>query len=390
MSKKWAPAAAIVIASCFLAYLFQPGNEPEPGGASRPAPGDPPTEEKQTPGEKAGPTKKEPGNSSKDNRSENTIAGRIVATAPAGASAEPIPLAGATISLLNQPRKRVKSAESGAFLLSPVARLANDLQVRAAGYGTVTRLRVPAGAADLLIRLEKEFELTGKTVFADGSPAAGIELLLHAAASVEADPFSRASALHSGRPPEAKSTSGEDGSFTIGALSQGDWFLRVRGPGIIEQVLDGVVKVSQETRPVEIVVERGNLIRGRVVNEAGKALAGIEVRLQTELDASISRTFSTSTGSEGEFLFNRLGESPCELLAGAASDYLPLVISEVRPGQDLLIELAEGWVLNGRIIDAKTSRPLRGAEALWGSPETSAIPATYRQDRSDGEGNFSL
>ena len=66
------------------------------------------------------------------------------------------------------------------------------------------------------------------------------------------------------------------------------------------------------------------------------------------------------------------------------------MISEVRPGQDLLIELAEGWVLNGRIVDAKTSRPLRGAEALWESPETSAIPAGYRQDRSDGEGNFSL
>ena len=55
-----------------------------------------------------------------------------------------------------------------------------------------------------------------------------------------------------------------------------------------------------------------------------------------------------------------------------------------------MIELAEGWVLNGRIIDAKTSRPLRGAEALWESPETAAIPAGYRQDRSDGEGNFSL
>ena len=390
MSKKWAPAAAIVITSCFLAYLFQPGNEPEPGGASSPPPEGQPTEEKQTPGEETGSTKKEPGNSSQKLPAENTISGRIVAAAPAGASAEPLPLAGATISLLNQPRKSVKSAESGAFLLSPAARLANDLQVRAAGYGTVTRLRVPAGIEDLVIRLEKEFGLEGKTVFSDGSPAAGIEVLLHSATSVEADPFSRASALHGGRPPEAESTSGEDGSFTIGGLSQGDWFLRVRGPGIIEQVLDGVVKVNRETRPVEIVVERGHIIAGRVVDEAGKALAGIEVRLQAELDASISRTFSATTGSNGEFLFNRLAENPCELLAGASSDYLPLVISEVRPGQDLLIELAEGWVLNGKILDSKTSRPLPGVEALWESPETSAIPATDRQDRTDGEGNFSL
>ncbi len=390
MSKNWVLAAAIVIASCFLAYLFQPGNEPEPGGASSPAPGAQPTEEKQSPGEEAGSTKTEPGKSPGKDRAKNTLGGRIVAAAPAESSAEPSPLAGATISLLSQPRKSVKSAEDGAFLLSPVPRPSNDLRIRAPGYGTVTRLRVPAGTDDLVIQLEKELVLQGKTLFEDGSPAAGIELLLHAAASLEADPFSRASALHSGRPAEAESTSGEDGSFAIGGLSQGDWFLRVRGPGIIEQVLDGVVKVSRETRPVEIVVERGNLIRGRVVDEAGKALAGIEVRLQAELDASISRTFSTSTGSEGEFLFNRLGESPCELLAGAASDYLPLVISEVRPGQDLLIELAEGWVLNGRIVDAKTSRPLRGAEVLWESPETSAIPAGYRQDRSDGEGNFSL
>ncbi|MCH2585183.1 MAG: hypothetical protein MK138_10475, partial [Planctomycetes bacterium] len=152
MSKNWALAAAIVIASCFLAYLFQPENGPEPGGTSRPPPGGPPTEEKQTPGEEAGSTKKEPGNSSKKGRAENTIAGRIVATAPAETSAEPIPLPGAIISLLNQPPKTVKSDESGDFLLSPGARLSNDLQVRAAGYGTVTRLRVPAGIDDLVIR----------------------------------------------------------------------------------------------------------------------------------------------------------------------------------------------------------------------------------------------
>lgn len=390
MSKKWALTAVMLIVICWLAYqLLRSGNE-EPFDPVHPSPNDNSFPGGKKKDEDKGAAEKEPAGGRQTSRVEKIISGRIVAKERTDSPTAVTPVAGARISLLSAPTTDAASDGAGYFRLSPVALHSNDLLVRAAGYGVMTRLRVPAGVDDLVIRLEKELKLQGKIIFADGSPAGGAEVLLHSAASVEADPFSRASALHGGREAEARGTSSEDGAFTIGGLSQRNWFLRVRGPGILEQVLDGVVKVNRETRPIEIVVEAGRSIRGKIVDEAGKGLAGIEVRVVTQLDVNISRTFTRKTGGEGEFLFNRLADGPCELLAGSSSDYLPLAVSQVSPGDELLLELSRGTTLNGRIIDSTTSQPIPGAKALWHSDSADAAPGADREVAADAQGRFTL
>ena len=390
MSRKWSLTAVMLIIICWMAYLFLGNGNEEPLDPVRPSPIDNSAPGEKKKGEDKGAAEKEPAAGQKKSGVEKIISGRIVAEVVDEPRTAVAPVAGAIVSLLNASGTNATSAGNGYFRLSPVALHSNDLLVRAGGYGVVTRLRVPAGVENFVIQLEKELKLTGKVIFDDGSPAGGVEILLHSAASAEADPFSRASALHGGRAAEARGASSKDGTFTIEGLSQRDWFLRVRGPGILEQVLEGVVKVSRETRPIEIVVERGHSIRGKIVDETGRVLPGIEVLVLAELDVNIRRTFSEKTDTGGAFHFNRLAEGPCELLAGQSSGYLPVAISRVSPGEDLLIELTRGTTLNAKVIDAATSQPIPGAKALWRSGNAAAIPQPGRETKSDSQGRFAL
>ncbi|MEC9349317.1 MAG: carboxypeptidase regulatory-like domain-containing protein [Planctomycetota bacterium] len=318
----------------------------------------------------------------------DTIAGRVVIKETTQ------PVAEAVISLLNDPGTKTATKKDGSFRLVPVAPQANDLLIRAPGYGVTIRPQVPGGTKELVILLEKELTLRGTTVFPDGRPAPNIELLLHSAATLEADPFSRAAALHGGRPAEARGTSDSQGVFSIGGLSQRDWFLRTRGPGIVEQVLNGVVWVRPEIQPIEVVVEPGLSITGNIVDEAGNSLPGLEVRVFAELDLNLAITLTEKTDNEGRFVLGGLSKRTFGLIAGASSDFFPIRIDQVEPGEELLIELARADSLNGRVIDAESSRPVEGAVIGWNDGAEDDFKELHgesiRETVSDEQGHFNL
>ena len=172
MSKKWLAAAALLIICCCATYQLLRETPTRPNEA-----GDIPRIENPAPaGGKMG-----AGDAGSENRREvaaesaapgleNTISGRVIAMGngnPAEARAA-LPVSGAVISLLNNPRVTTTTDDNGSFRLSPVAARASDLLIRAAGYGVAPRLRVPPGIEGLVIRMDKALTLRGKTSFADG------------------------------------------------------------------------------------------------------------------------------------------------------------------------------------------------------------------------------
>ena len=318
----------------------------------------------------------------------NVIAGRVV-TADAG-----LAIAGAVITLLNDPGTKTTTTGDGSFRLTPVAPEVNDLLIRAPGYGITTRPRVPSGIKELVIGMDKALELRGRTIFPDGRPAPNVELLLYSAATPDADPFSRAAALHGDRPAEARGTSDSKGNFSIGGLSRRDWFLRTRGPGIVEQVLNGVVWVRPEIAPIEVVVDPGMSISGKVVDGTGNPLPELEVRVFAEFGLNTAVSLKGKTDNDGLFAFDGLGKRVFELLAGASSDFMPIRIDQVEPGEEILIELARADFISGRVIDAETSQPVKGAIIGWrdGSVDDSRKRhgESVRETRSDEQGMFRL
>ena len=305
------------------------------------------------------------------------------------------PVASAVITLLNEPGTKAITTEDGSFRLVPVAHQANDLLVRSpGGYGVTTRPQVPGGTHGLIILLEEELTLRGTTIFPDGRPAPNIELLLHSAATLEADPFSRAAALHGNRPAEARGTSDSQGLFSIGGLSERDWFLRARGPGIVEQVLDGVVWVRPRIQPIEIVVEPGLSITGKVLDQAGNPLPGLEVRAFGEIDLNIAAVLTRKTDGEGRFVFDGLNRNLFELLVGPSSDFMSIRIDQVEPGAELLVEMAPADSISGRVIDSETSRPVEGAVIGWNDGTIDDLKerqrGSVRETVSDQQGLFNL
>ncbi len=390
MKKNRVPVTILLIICGFVAYrLLREVPIGHEGARDIPHIENREREEKKTPAAEAGKTDKPQAPSGPVKPAlENVIAGRVV-TADAR-----LAIAGAIISLLNDPGTKTTTAEDGSFQLAPVAQNPNDLLIRAPGYGVTTRPRVPPGVKELVILLEEELTLRGTTIFPDGRPAPNIELLLHSAATLEADPFSRAAALHGGRPAEARGASDSQGVFSIGGLSQRDWFLRTRGPGIVEQILNGVVWVRPEIQPIEIVVEPGMSITGKVIDESGNSLPDLEVRVFAELDLNLAVTLTEKTDAEGRFVLGGLSKRTFELIAGASSDFFPIRIDQVEPGEELLIELARADSLGGRVIDAENSRPVEGAVIGWSDgaeDDFKELPGeSLRETVSDGQGRFNL
>ncbi|MEC9348226.1 MAG: carboxypeptidase regulatory-like domain-containing protein [Planctomycetota bacterium] len=391
MKKKQAVTTILLIICGFLAYQLL--RESPDGGKD---PGDDLRLEKQPRGEEK-PPRVETGEARRAETlpepvpepPREAIAGRVLAKENGQ------PVAGAIITLLNEPGTKTLTADDGSFRLAPTARQANDLLIRApGGYGVTTRPQVPAGSKGLIILLDKASTLRGTTVFPDGKPAPNIELLLHSAATLEADPFSRAAALHGNRPAEARGTSDSQGLFSIGGLSERDWFLRAKGPGIVEQVLDGVVWVKPGMQPIEVVVEPGMSIIGKVLDQAGNPLPGLEVRAFGEIDLNITAVLKKKTDGEGQFIFDGLNRNLFELLIGPSSDFMPIRIDQVEPGAELLVEMAPADSISGRVIDSETSRPVEGAVIGWSDGTVDDLKerqrGSVRETVSDQQGLFNL
>ena len=150
--------------------------------------------------------------------------------------------------------------------------------------------------------------------------------------------------------------SGDDGRFRAEGLPEGVVMLEARAVGYQTRVVDSTTLVAGESRHVELVLESGRRLSGRVVDEAGEPVAGAEVTAVPPAEDDSGDQVQPSA-ADGRFAFEELGRGPFCLYARKP----PFVDGEqcsVPVGAEVVLRLVRGGAIAGRVVRSVGAVPI--------------------------------
>jgi len=125
-----------------------------------------------------------------------------------------------------------------------------------------------------------------------------------------------------------------------------------------------VKDLSSRGGSLEVRLERGLVVTGRVVDPTGKGLTGIQVRIAKKGSNNYNWTGPTvtQTGEGGAWRFGGLQEGEFTISVTPGGAWMNPEITPVDAGErDLVIKLARGFSISGKILDPEGD-PLAGAD----------------------------
>ena len=217
----------------------------------------------------------------------------------------------------------------------------------------------------LEIQLARPARIVGRVVTRDGSPVEGVRV--KAARETGGGWYDRSV-------PPCQSDSDAQGRFELDWLAPGEQelnafdYLRPR----LGRAQARVTCIAGSLREVELVLELGHTLRGRVVDGEGRPLAGWRVRGEPQsFEAVYPRR--DETDEKGEFLLANLGDCPwvIEVHAPSLTEPEPRAKSEALAvgAEDVLLVVptatSEAARLHGRLVESSGSIPVHAQLTLW-------------------------
>ncbi len=154
---------------------------------------------------------------------------------------------------------------------------------------------------------------------------------------------------------------------------------------------------TNPVREVTMTIPKGQTLRGQVLGPDGQPRAGQELRLDIELPGHGFSPQATWTGSHGQFHFEHFNPdvpADCYLELPSKKNVQP-VRAPIRGTRPMRVQMKKGQVIEGRVVDAKTKRPIPGAEVYAMRPfDPDENPAQRwptwfdPEGPTDGEGRF--
>ncbi len=160
-------------------------------------------------------------------------------------------------------------------------------------------------------------------------------------------------------PLKNTATTDDEGHFRLSKLSHRqnyrDYFFTVQAAGYAPVLVE--VSDYETARPVEIKLKRGQAVEGRVVDEDGKPLEGVSIKLDRWMGRPRQFHLKTTTDADGEF---RIHDAPPERTEYELEKkgYITVRTSLSPSSQDYRITLRPPVWIVGSIVDAETNQPL--------------------------------
>lgn len=196
--------------------------------------------------------------------------------------------------------------------------------------------------------MEPGIRLEGTVVESTGQPISGAEVL-----------------LANGENLEKRQTrkTGADGRFSFVLFETAEAQLLVQARGLAPE--QQAVTVERSLKPLSITLSKGNAIKGRVVDESGKALEGATVSVVSWKDLPLL-AWRSQTDAEGRFTWD---SAPADQASYSITKpgYMPVaqLISASR-GEDVTVRLSRSFKLVGKVIDAETKEPIKAFRIMRG------------------------
>lgn len=250
--------------------------------------------------------------------------------------------------------------ETGGFDLEVFPRKGRiTLLARAEGYVRARLEREfdlsPGKVVDgLMIRLQRGGTLAGTLRDEQGRPLERAFTLM-----VEAEEKPRRRRSYRGH-------TAPEGTFAVAGVSPGRYRGSVWAQGYLIQALPGPVTVKEGERleGLDVIVRKAVILRGRVVNQRGRGLAG--ARVHTLLKSKKRKlsawgwTPGTFTSPDGAFevLLNREGDFEVTVQCRGYEPKTLRVRAEIRPLQSVLVRLDPLARVKGLVRYADTGKPV--------------------------------
>jgi|GEM_PF-2164163 len=297
--------------------------------------------------------------------------------------------------------RETTSDEQGAFTLRGVPP-GEELRVSAKcdGWapGRSAQFEIAAGQIhNVTIKLAEGASIETLVRGPDGNPLQGAEVFLELDASAEASSSSGTAAGGRGgrgfggpggmfglmsRQIVGVERAGLDGKVLFEALAPGAYTLRAVFSGLLESRTESPIGVTEEIamNQVELALDQGLFVSGRVVDDEERPVAGalVEARLHADrggrgfqgfggfqaMEAALTTPESglkkVRTGADGAFLLTGLADGATYDLIAEAEGHASGVEEEIDPGsRGAKIVLDRTGTFEGRVIQAATAAPVR-------------------------------
>ncbi|AKF84557.1 hypothetical protein MFUL124B02_00825 [Myxococcus fulvus 124B02] len=189
---------------------------------------------------------------------------------------------------------------------------------------------------------------------------------------------------------ELKASTGADGRYRLGPVEPGTWSFTVEARGYIDLPYGKEVELESGTGRQDFTLERAASISGRVVDEAGRPLAGIHLNLeQVGLEDPVDyETQETAlTDSDGAFVLDASAPGDYELFPQTYR-FITERLKMTAPARDVLVTLRAGGAVEGTLSDAR-GLPLPGFTVYVAPLETEASGEILTAQGPTSEGRFS-
>jgi hypothetical protein len=236
----------------------------------------------------------------------------------------------------------------------------------------------PGGRAERTWRLGAGARLSGLLLGPNSEPVPGVVIwLVRAPPGPESGPTGKYFQRAIPDEPFATARTDARGAFAFEGLEAGDWWV---GPGALPGGEDGNrpeeiatraagVRIGPDTIEAEVVLHAhtGLHLRGRVVGPTGEGIAYVFVTGSPQGGAEV---LTTRSGDGGSFSFGPLAPGLFRLQAQGRWGMADSELVQARSDdQEVLLRLAPGGTLRGRVFDEATGKPCAATVLLHSDPE---------------------
>jgi large repetitive protein len=284
------------------------------------------------------------------------------------------------------------SGPDGRFVLRNVV-AETEIQVDASKKGLPSahsaslRLNPGEKKTGLTITIPRGVAFTGKVTDGAGRPVSGVGIEPVEAAGGRGFAGVRrvVMALQRDREDEVVRT-GSDGTFNL-RLKEGTYDVVFKREGFATKTLRAQA-VSASSRPVEVKLDPGVEISGRVVR-SGVGVEGVNVTAIGEDGPQ-----NTVTSSDGAFTITDLSPGQMMLNVNKMDAFIQQMRPITAPARDVVIQLPTGGTITGRVVDKSSHAPVTSFQAgisnvRSGGGMVIAMPPMLKTFTSD-DGTFTL
>ncbi len=258
-------------------------------------------------------------------------------------------------------------ADDGSYAIDNVAPGTAQVAVTATGYVTATRSDITAEEGKTVsgidVQLDRGASITGR-VTSGGAPVAGVQVSLAA----------------NRMPVFGGMTTDADGNYTIDGVAEGERTLQFQRTGFI--VLHKTVEVAAgKDLRLDVELDHGAEIRGRVTDRAGHNIPGANVAITGDRSAPSNMT---QTDLDGSFVMQGLATGSYRVTARkdgyVSEDANDVTVPQSQP---LTFALDHGATITGRVTGLAPEDLAQVVVVASGGTSRNQTPV-------DAAGNFTL